>query len=676
MFKKMIFTALILSVVLFAGRESNNLLAAEKPAAKPPSAKPMPLPKILEGLRLDHPRLLFTREDQRRIEKLAKTNKLLAEMITQLKYNAELMLDEPVLKHRKSKQKTRLERSRAAIGRIMTLSMAYRLTGDKRFFERARKEMLAAAKLRHWGPGCMLEVAEMTTAMAIGYDWLYDELSSEERAKIRTAIVTKGLHEGNGRHVYMKYIYGKRTLSRRQRLLWERWGLWCYTTGNWNQVCNGGLVIGALAVAEHEPLLAEEIVAQAICSLRKTMGNYKPSGAWQEGPSYWMYGTTYNTLMIAAMDSALGNNFGLSKAEGFDNSGQFRIHTIRPNGLYFKYGDCETKAGICPIMFWMARKFNRPEYACAERQRIRQVFDDNKVGKGGHYVIKPHYICRFFAMEIAWFSDKGKDHQWPLDANLRGPKVAVVTMRSTWDDKHALYAAFKGGDSTAGHCHLDIGTFSLNSDGIGWAIDLGADSYVIPGFGQTHEGARRWDYYRFSTRGHNTLVIGGKNQRRNDSVSRMIDFVSTPDHAHGVLDMSNAYRGQAKKVLRGVAMLDRSRVLVQDEITCLNNDEIRWGMITPADIKLDGSKAILTKDGKTLRAEILSPADAKFKIISTVPPTKIERRNPGTSMLAIFVKPGGKKNVRLAVLFTPVGKGWKKLPLPELCPLDNWKQKK
>ncbi|MCD4824307.1 MAG: heparinase II/III-family protein, partial [Phycisphaerae bacterium] len=386
-----------------------------------------------------------------------------------------------------------------------------------------------------------------------------------------------------------------------------------------------------------------------------------------------------NTLMLAAMNSALGKDFGLSKAEGFDNAGKFRIHTIRPNGLFFNYGDCALKGGISPVMFWMARKFNRPEYAWFERQRIRQVFAKDNVGKGGNYKIRSHYPSRLYAMEIAWFDERGKtgkDNQWPLDANFTGKKLAVVTMRSAWGGRQPLYVGFKGGHNVQGHGHMDMGTFILDSDGVGWAIDLGADSYALPGFGDFSEGGQRCKYYRFGSKSHNTLVIGGKLQRAKNSICRMIDFVSTPDHAHAVLDMSNAYRGQAKKVLRGVAMLDRSRVLVQDEITCLNNDEIRWGMVTPADrIKLDGARAILMKDGKTLRAEILSPANARFEIVSTAPPTKIERPNPGTSMLVIFVKPGGKKNVRLAVLFTPVGKGWKKLQPPELRSLSEWKLK-
>ena len=41
--------------------------------------------------------------------------------------------------------------------------------------ERLEEEMLAAAGFSDWNPGSFLDVAEMTTALAIGYDWLHDD---------------------------------------------------------------------------------------------------------------------------------------------------------------------------------------------------------------------------------------------------------------------------------------------------------------------------------------------------------------------------------------------------------------------------------------------------------------------------------------------------------------------
>ena len=633
--------------------------AQQKTTSSPVPTSP-PRPGRLANLREKHPRLLFTMADQRHIEKLAKKNAFLSEMIAELNYNSEQMLNQPTVQFKVDKCKNILPQARVCLSRVATLSMSYRLTGDTRFFERARKEMLAAAAMKSWNPKHFLDVAEISCALAIGYDWLYNTLSEADRATIRSAIVTKGLKPGTD-------CYSGR---------WK-FGPYNWTTSryNWNQVCNGGMILAALAVAEDEPALADEVISYALRSIPTALASYRPDGAGHEGPGYWVYGTTFTGLTIAALDSALGNDFGLSKSKCLNKTGDYRLHTMRPNGTLFNYADCGNIPSLSPVMFWLARKYDRPAYAWFERRQIKRVFAFRKQKKKGNgkYNIRSHYMCRLFAMEIAWFNEKGDlsaADNWPLDVFFGG-LLDIVTMRSAWGDEGALYAGLKGANPRAGHRHLDAGIFVLDSDGVSWTVDLGGDSYSLPGYGDF--GGRRWKFYRVSSKSHNTLVIGGKNQHPWKNIGKVIKFFSTPDRTHAVMDMSKAYGGQAGKVLRGLAMLDRSRVLIQDEITAPTG-EVRWGMLTRANIKLDGKKATLTQDGKTLLVEILSPANARFKIVTPPTPRKGERAHPeNLSMLAAFVKPAGKKPVRLAILLTPVGEKWKKFPAPKLKALSEWK---
>ncbi|MCD4825862.1 MAG: heparinase II/III-family protein, partial [Phycisphaerae bacterium] len=411
-------------------------------------------------------------------------------------------------------------------------------------------------------------------------------------------------------------------------------------------------------------------------SIPTSMAVYKLDGAWPEGPGYWIYGTNFNSLMISALDTALGNDFGLSKAKGFDKAGNFLMHIIQPGGKRcFNYADGGRGMNIASAMFFLARKFDRPVYAWFERQRMLRRIERHKK-QHSEYRMRYADSSRLYAMEIAWFDDRGTvaglDKQ-PLDILFRGI-VPIVAMRSAWNDAGALYVGFKGGINTISHGHLDIGSFVLESDGVDWAIDIGADHYSLPGYWDKKENGQRWKYYRLGSKSHNTLVIDGKLQRVSDKQNKIISFLSTPDRAHAVLDMSNTYKGQAKKVLRGVAMLDRRAVLIQDEITAPAG-EVRWGMLTEAKITLDGAKATLTKDGKTLSAEILSPAGARFKIVTPPKPGKKERPHPkNLSMLAVFVKPtgNGKQPMNITVLLKPTGPRWDELSLPKLRPLSEW----
>ncbi|MEJ0033440.1 MAG: hypothetical protein WDO15_25280 [Bacteroidota bacterium] len=77
---------------------------------------------------------------------------------------------------------TTLNTSRKILRRIYFLSYVYRVTGEDKYAQRAKKELLAACKSDDWNPPHFLDAAETTTAVAIGYDWLYDKFSADERS--------------------------------------------------------------------------------------------------------------------------------------------------------------------------------------------------------------------------------------------------------------------------------------------------------------------------------------------------------------------------------------------------------------------------------------------------------------------------------------------------------------
>jgi hypothetical protein len=148
---------------------------------------------------------------------------------------------------------------------------------------------------------------------------------------------------------------------------------WTIVHHNWNQVCNGGITIGALAVAEDEPKKAAEVLSASIGSIRLAMDSYASDGGWAEGPGYWDYATAYNVYYLAALESALGNTFGLTKLPGFDQAGAFRIYFQSPAGGTFNYADAHSGSGRSPEMFWLARQFDNPVYAWDEIGKIAKM---------------------------------------------------------------------------------------------------------------------------------------------------------------------------------------------------------------------------------------------------------------------------------------------------------------
>src|SRR5205823_3703899 len=185
--------------------------------------------------------------------------------------------------------------------------------------------------------------------------------------------------------------------------------------------------------------------------------------------------------------------------------------------------------------------------------------------------------------------------------------VNVACFRSAWDDPGAFYLAFKGGDNKANHAHLDLGTFVLDALGYRWACDLGSDDYNLPGY----FGRQRWTYYRLRTEGHNTLTINDQDQPLT-AAAPIIAYQSTPQRAFAVADLSAGYARVATRVWRGVELLNRNTVVIEDEVRAEQGAAVTWNFHTPARVQIDdaGTTATLSQGDATLVAKLLSPANA------------------------------------------------------------------
>ena len=580
-----------------------------------------PAADILAKLRPEHPRLLATRPGFDYVREQVKAEPNRRRWHGQLTERAQRILDQPPSKYEIPDGLRLLSTSRRALDRVQTLALLYRLDGDKRNVERAWKELEAAADFPDWNPRHFLDTAEMTHAFAIGYDWLYDAWTVEQRATLRAAMIEKGL---------------KPALASYRGT--ANYGWWMKSRHNWNQVCNGGIGVGALAIGDEEPALAGEILEAALKSIQLAMAEFAPDGAWSEGPGYWNYATSYNVVFLAALERALGTDFGLSGLPAFADTGLFPIYITGPLGRTFNYADGSDGTIRAPQMFWLAGTFERPAYLRYQRA-----------------------IASAQPLDLLWYNprlDQPSAEPLPLDKYFRSAEV--VTMRSAWDDRDALFVAFKGGDNQANHSNLDLGTFVLDALGVRWAVDLGADNYNMPGY----FGSQRWTYYRMRAEGHNVLVLnpGAEPDQDPKVAAKITRFESKTDRAFAVTDLTPAYAKHARKVARGLALLNRNQVLVQDEVRSDKPADVWWFLHTPAQVKVsdDGATATLIQGEKKLSARLLSPAKAKFTVIdaqplASSPKPEGQNKNEGVRKLAVHLE--GVSDLRLVVVLAPLREG-------------------
>jgi hypothetical protein len=614
------------------------LLGAALASSAGQSGQPLvPIPpaaELLAQLHKGHPRLLASSNDFAQLTQRIAADPALQSWLAKLRERAQEIIAAAPSRYEIPDGLRLLDTSRRVVNRVYVLGLLHRLEGKPAYAQRAWQELDAAAHFPDWNTRHFLDTAEMTHAFAVAYDWLYDSWTPEQRVLLQQAMVEKGL---------------KPALA-----LYRAGGWWTQARHNWNQVCNGGIGMGALALAEVEPELAGEVLEAALKSLELAMAEFAPDGAWKEGPGYWNYATSYNVVFLAALQTALGADFGLSQINGFGQTGLFPIYLTGPLRRTFNYADGGDQAIRAPQMFWLARRFNQPMYAWFERQ-----------------------VATPAALDLLWCDSNSAGPAsagLPLDKYFRGAEVAVF--RSEWENPKALFLGFKAGDNQANHSHLDLGSFVFDALGARWAMDLGADDYNLPGY----FGAQRWQYYRLRAEGQNTLLLnpGPGPDQDPSAAARLIRFESQPAKAVAIADLTSAYDKSARKVWRGIALLARSQLLIEDEIQAAQPAELWWFMHTPAAIVIenDGRAATLRQVGVQLRAEILSPAQAAFEIRDAQPlpdSPHPDRQAGNQDIRKLTIHLAGITDCRLAVRLVPLPRNESPAPEPpKITSLSEW----
>jgi len=608
------------------------ILCCCHPALAPAKEVTVDSSAVLKTLDKSHPRLMLKDKDLERLKKLYAKDEVLQKCLRDVLKDADACAEKPMLTYRKIGPRL-LHVSRECLRRIYALGLAYRWTGEQKYAEKAKENLLTVCAFEDWNPSHFLDTAEMSHAVGLGYDWLYSYLDVKTREEIRAGLVKNGLEPA---------------LSAYEKSWWSK------SEHNWNQVCNGGMIVGALAIAESKPQYAEQIIILAIESLPRALKSYSPDGAWMEGPGYWSYATHYTAYGLAALQTALGTDFGLLQTKGLAESGNFPIYTSGPRGLYLNFADCGEKSSRRPMpcMFWLARTYNNSLYAEAEHAEIA------KRDASAQHVV--WYVSAPREMPAA------KD----LDRYFRGP-VEIAVFRSAWDDPQALFVGIKAGYNQVNHGHLDLGNFELEALGVRWARDLGSDNYNLPGYWDKRRGGRRWSYYRLNSKSHSVPLLDGEDQDPL-ATSKFTKFETERSSAFVLVDLTSAYKKSANKVTRGVAMVENRRaVLVQDEFEIEKPCEVIWAMTTDAKIDIkEKDTAVLTLAGRKLIARILSPSIAGFAVESAQqkPP---QRTNKGVRRLIVRL-PNAGGNVRVAILLSPVWKTQEVVTKVQVKPLAQW----
>lgn len=515
--------------------------------------------------------------------------------------------------------------SRIYLKRISYLAYAYQLTGEKRYLSATEAHLLAAAAFTDWNPSHFLDVAEMTMAMGIGYDWVKEDLSPGSAAKIREAIVTKGL---------------KKSLD-------EEKNWWISTTNNWSQVCHASMAVGAWAVEEEYPELAQQVIARAKGKMRTPEAQYDPDGVYPEGTSYWQYGTSFNVLFVDAYQKIYPDSV-LETSAGFKKTGEFFLHAHGPTGS-FNFSDSRRNEVLSAAMFWFASKANDPALIYNQLPLLHKLIN-------GEYIVDVEDGSdRFYAFLLIWLAELDSiSSTLPAVTTWSGNGVNPVSFQRSGWDKEAIYIGNKAGSPEVSHGHMDVGSFVMDAEGVRWAIDLGMNNYNdLESLGvnlwDKSPAGDRWKVFRYTNFSHNTLVVDSLLQDL-DAAATITAVTDTEKLKSTTMDISSAYKRSLQSAIRTTSIRD-NEVIVQDNLQN-NNDSstVRWAMMTYDDIEIIGNGlAKISHEGKQLLFEVVSPKNAQVLVYPAIPTMRGEEENKRLAMIGFESRLSPNESAELIV---------------------------
>ena len=590
-----------------------------------------------------HPRLVATEADFERVRREIKENEHKARWFNRLLEMCEEIKDKPTLRYELRDGVRLLFVSWDLQRYALVLALAYKLTGDRRYFDYAWPHLKACAEMPDWNPSHHIDVGTLAYGYAIAYDWFYDVMSTEQKR-----IMEKGAYEN------VFYAVNNAIESPNSpycNILMDN---------NHNVFCNAGVMATVMAFMDVYPEVASKIGADILRVIEKFMDKFAPMGAYYEGPYYAETAINYTVRILAAIKPTLGTLYGLDKAEGFDKLADFVLQ-LQSDVAPFNFADSSNKPQLLCIagMFWIFDHFGKKgrKESTAERN-----FKDPGLDQ--------------IAEAILWYNVEEETEAGDLKREIRYPEEEIVTMRDSFDFGQT-FVGIKAGNTVYAHSHLDAGSFVLDAQGKRWAWDLGQDNYNL------YYKYNHWDVYRLRAEAHNNLIINPDATPGYVLGSRadVVEFDTTPDRVKTVIrttDLYGAERGVESSRRGYLFVEDRSALIVRDEVKLTRESLLRWHMTTDADIEIEGKKATLRDKNnpeKYITVEFVSSCDFEVGAERALPlPTSpaIPEQNKNEGFWRLYCKLTADGDVTVTAKINTHGEGVTPISDYDVS-IDEWK---
>lgn len=579
----------------------------------------------------NHPRLLLKAGEENQIKLNILANPDLKKVHDLIISRSNTILSTPVLEFALTGKRL-LPVSREALRRIFYLSYAFRLTGTATYKNRAIQEMLNVCSFSDWNPTHFLDVGEMAFAVSIGYDWLYNEISTADRITIRAGLRAKAI------------IPSKDTRFNGGFLNQET---------NWNQVCHAGILSAALAIYEDNQTESVELVDRYVAKSVLPLAAYGPDGNYTEGYTYWGYGTMFQTMGLTMLETALGSDSGLSQTPGFLKTGEYMYYMTGSTSLFlpFNYSDSDDIALANPAMFYFAKKNNQ----------LDNLFTEKKLLEGAYYT-RNNDVSRYLPITLIYTKDLNFNNVVAPTKKIwigHGDNpMALIKLNST--DAFNPYLAVKGGKANNPHGHMDVGSFVYDVLGERWAVDVGLQSYgtleSVVDLWNMAQNSTRWSVFRLNNTAHNTITVNSKPHVVSGFANITQEFTTNPNKYGIKLKMTDVLGTELKSAIREVTLIDQKTAQIIDDVESNSNVAIiNWNMVSTASATILNANTIeLTQNGKKVRLIVDLPCDnLVMKVTSAQGSQTYDAANPNTVRVGFDYSMPANTISRLKVRLVP-----------------------
>lgn len=554
-----------------------------------------------------HPRILVNQDDIERIKKLYKTDPYIKKWGDEAISLATSWLGKEELTYKGSPVDGYGDLGSPSLNPFMALVMAYHLTGNDRYIDRAWKFAENMCSLEDYNPDVtFLDVGELSFQTGLCYDWLYNYITPEQRAFLAKNIFEKGVE------MFRKVYYSE--------LNDTGWYVDFYTSAeNWGSVTNGGAMCGAMAILDVYPETCLEVIYAGNRCLEYMTSSYYPYGAWQEGVTYWSYALSYLTYTMMSLEKTFGTSYGLHNTPGLHDTGYYGSKHAGSTNMYAT-GDAAVGFSNNPHIMALASRYGDADLMATRLLECEKYNFSSSV----------LWMLYYDPALITGSADLS------LDSYM--PGMEILSLREGWFDETATYLGAHGGENRRAHGHMDIGSFEIQMAGVRFIHDVGGEDYNAKG---GYFNVNRYRFYVSRPEGHNLYIINPEQDNLDyfgqDKASAKSELVvSKPRGAIATIDLSDAYKTWTNSAKRGFMMADdRRSITVRDEIDFKGaGNEIYWFIHTNKNVEyIEGNTAVISEKGKKIQVTVDCDApDWTFELVpsktmSNVTPTVVTDTN-------------------------------------------------